>query len=654
MMQDLPDRELLKRYATSVDEAAFRVVVERHLELVYQCAYRRLLDAQLSEDVAQQVFGLLARKAGRLWQHPALLAWLHQTTRFVAARQARSEQRQASKINALAKHMTVEGHSPDAWTLEKRSLLDEALEACLRDQERHVLLMHFVEGRSYKEIGAQLGKSEAASRTQASRALAKVADWFKQRGHSVSAVVVGGGLTQPWAPRASADLVREIVLSVSTATSQSFGMAIGSTLLLEPARVASLISLAVMSATLLGFVWENYQSNSAVSGPPSAIRARELPYLTLTRKRAINSEMLAVLQSDPEKLTAEQLVRSSLESMWTGRVEHEASVSLLGRLSQKSLLRLLEEVEALPISKTLKGGAVSSLLNALCRSNPRLACELSLEGKGTLFATFLWWLETSPVDAADWLAQQDERGRIDQLDLRAGPVSREFLICEAAAALIPIDRDRAFEFLQRFDSRRRDGMLWKLGLALIENGTPPLQAFSELQQELAEATPASLAESMAKGLADHSRRDDAVLIINSVYGNQPKKHVAAMVEIVQSLVERRGGFRQEADWLLDTIPEEALPEAAEELTSRFAGQGDEIASWMASLPKNSRLRDHAFLGVVRRLSSRNPDQARSALTQILNAEIRKRAEVLLDHGLDQIQLRHPDWDLSDIQLSLEP
>ena len=59
----LDDQLLLRRYATEGSEAAFRELVERHLNLVYSAALRRVgNDAHLAQDVCQLVFTDLARK----------------------------------------------------------------------------------------------------------------------------------------------------------------------------------------------------------------------------------------------------------------------------------------------------------------------------------------------------------------------------------------------------------------------------------------------------------------------------------------------------------------------------------------------------------------------------------------------------------------
>ena len=71
------DHELLTAYAERAEEGAFHAIVQRHSALVHGVAVRRTGDAALAEDVVQQVFLALARKARSLAGQVKLGGWLH-------------------------------------------------------------------------------------------------------------------------------------------------------------------------------------------------------------------------------------------------------------------------------------------------------------------------------------------------------------------------------------------------------------------------------------------------------------------------------------------------------------------------------------------------------------------------------------------------
>src|SRR5262249_2369807 len=73
----LHDAELLQRWATKRDEAAFELLVWRHGRLVWSVCRRLLRDRGDAEDAFQATFLLLVRKAESIRGGQALAAWLH-------------------------------------------------------------------------------------------------------------------------------------------------------------------------------------------------------------------------------------------------------------------------------------------------------------------------------------------------------------------------------------------------------------------------------------------------------------------------------------------------------------------------------------------------------------------------------------------------
>jgi len=89
----MEDRQLIEEFVAKKSEAAFGALVDRYINLVHSAATRQVHDAQLAQEVTQAVFILLARKIGELPAKTLLPGWLYRTTRFVAARAVRAEQR---------------------------------------------------------------------------------------------------------------------------------------------------------------------------------------------------------------------------------------------------------------------------------------------------------------------------------------------------------------------------------------------------------------------------------------------------------------------------------------------------------------------------------------------------------------------------------
>src|SRR5437763_16244182 len=88
------DSQLLKTYAESGSESAFRELVERPINMVHSAAFRESRgNASQAEAITQAVFAELARRAAALVGHPALSRWLYTCVRRMTANARRADER---------------------------------------------------------------------------------------------------------------------------------------------------------------------------------------------------------------------------------------------------------------------------------------------------------------------------------------------------------------------------------------------------------------------------------------------------------------------------------------------------------------------------------------------------------------------------------
>jgi RNA polymerase sigma factor (sigma-70 family) len=188
---NMNDSELLPAYAKEGSEAAFDALVERYLNLVYASAFRQLRDPHRAEEVCQAVFILLARKAGSIRNTTILPGWLFRTTRFVAAKAVRTEQR---RLQREREAMELPSHSsPSAWD-EAEPLLDEAVSR-LGTSDRDAILLRFFQNKSHKEIASALGTTEDGARKRVTRAVEKLRSFFARKDILISVAVLGEALS---------------------------------------------------------------------------------------------------------------------------------------------------------------------------------------------------------------------------------------------------------------------------------------------------------------------------------------------------------------------------------------------------------------------------------------------------------------------------
>jgi RNA polymerase sigma factor (sigma-70 family) len=190
----LDDQQLLRHYATNGSEAAFGELVQRYMNLVYSAALRRTGgSADLSNDITQQVFTDLARKARSLSPGVVLAGWLHCATRYAAGNLLRAERRRQACEKKAAAMNPLESELPPDWD-DIRPVLDGALDRLGR-VDRDALLLRFFENRTLAEVGHALGASEEAARKRVNRALDKLRTELVHRGLKTSAAVLSAAIS---------------------------------------------------------------------------------------------------------------------------------------------------------------------------------------------------------------------------------------------------------------------------------------------------------------------------------------------------------------------------------------------------------------------------------------------------------------------------
>ena len=146
--------------ASERSDSAFCALVESLQNLVYSSARRRTGNAELAEEVTQNVFAIMARKASSLRKHPCLTAWALETTRFQSANAVRREKRQQRKIAALEEEAEpIDSMNDQSTWKDSVPFLDEVIDL-LPIKDRKVILQRFYEEKKLKEIARQSGMSE--------------------------------------------------------------------------------------------------------------------------------------------------------------------------------------------------------------------------------------------------------------------------------------------------------------------------------------------------------------------------------------------------------------------------------------------------------------------------------------------------------------
>ena len=177
------DERTLIAGAAAGDRSAARALYDAHVERVHRIAYRLCGDADMAEDLTQDVFIQLFRKLDQFRGESSFSTWVHRvalTVSLNAMRKVKRFRARETEIDEAVHFEQAEGEiEPDL-----RDRLKAAIDA-LPDGIRAALVMHTIEGYSHSEIGEALGIAEGTSKARVFDARARLkkalAPFLKER-----------------------------------------------------------------------------------------------------------------------------------------------------------------------------------------------------------------------------------------------------------------------------------------------------------------------------------------------------------------------------------------------------------------------------------------------------------------------------------------
>jgi len=208
---------LLTRFVRSGDAEAFAEIIRRYAGLVYGAALRVLADADRASDVAQDTFLQLAKDAGSV--SGSLPGWLHRVATHKAIDQVRRDttrkRREAEYTAGRPEEETTEWKEISPFVDEGLNLLDSPI--------RSILIAHFLEGRSTREIARTQGISQATVSRRIETGVELLRAGLRRRGILVTAgalaLLMGDNALEAAPPALLTELGKIALVSGALATS---------------------------------------------------------------------------------------------------------------------------------------------------------------------------------------------------------------------------------------------------------------------------------------------------------------------------------------------------------------------------------------------------------------------------------------------------
>jgi len=172
LYREMSDEELMQRLVLR-DLEAFRALYSRYSSLVYSAALRVVRDAQIAEDMVQEIFLRLWRKPESYTaQRGKFATWLTSVTRNRAVDEVRSRGRRFRHETASPEEAERELPGPEtdnpaltAELADQRRLILTALSRLPAEQRQTIELAYFG-GLTQQEIAERLGQPLGTVKTR--------------------------------------------------------------------------------------------------------------------------------------------------------------------------------------------------------------------------------------------------------------------------------------------------------------------------------------------------------------------------------------------------------------------------------------------------------------------------------------------------------
>lgn len=172
-MQAVSDEQLIEWVANG-DSSCLGTLFERHHRGIYQYCRQMTRSSSQAEDLVQEVFLRILRKAGQFRSDGSFKAWMYRIARNITLTHVRQAERRGRlapfdslEEEAVADHRSAE-HA--ATASETVTILAQAL-ASLPVAAQDVIWLGRFEFDSYEELGQALGCKTTTARVRMHRAL---------------------------------------------------------------------------------------------------------------------------------------------------------------------------------------------------------------------------------------------------------------------------------------------------------------------------------------------------------------------------------------------------------------------------------------------------------------------------------------------------
>jgi RNA polymerase sigma factor (sigma-70 family) len=613
-MKDAAD--LLKRYAETGEEEAFRQIVESHLGIVFSAALRKLNgDRNAAQDVSQVVFSDLARKARFLPRKVVLAGWLYRHTCLKAAEFVRAETRRRAREQTAADMNALYTSDEAAWR-DLARVLDDAMQH-LSETDRDALILRFFQNGSLRAVGAVLRTSEDAAQKRISRALDKLRTELSRQGVSSTAAALGATLSA----HAASDVPGGMPAALATTALASAAAGHSVISLLQTIAIMKAKTL-IISALILGAGTALFLQQRQIS----RLQERLSPASPGSDTPVASVQTQETFAAQPDRAASGITVRSNASAGRPSAVSEilaRAKEMISGKvgLQGREYSRLLDTLRQLPPAEI--PAALQTVMQLTDADQRRWLSEglVSVWAEADGRAATDWLLKNLPADAQRRRLPEVLSSWAEQEPAAALAWLREFNANQDYGPNLPSSfRQALFEELTEGMSIGHFDQAVSLWNELTNEGEKSAVFRGLLRHTGSEAGRQRIAEFISQ-LPDSNAKREAQYLFTTSYAFMDTPGAAKYVEGFANAQERASLAESVGKKWMETEPEAAvswwLKQATEETRARimeniamsWARQHPSMtADWLNQIPTGAE-RDRAVSVFAMEVANRYPQQA---------------------------------------------
>jgi RNA polymerase sigma factor (sigma-70 family) len=184
---ELSDADLLEKFFTQRDQAAFGALLQRHGSMVLGVCRRILRNQADAEDAFQATFLVLVRQVGSIHKRESVGSFLHGVAHRLAHRTRVDAARRQAHEREVLRPAPQAPRAPEHWA-DVRAIIDDEL-GRLPEKYRAPLVICYLEGKTYGEAARQLGWPDGTVCGRLARARNMLRTRLARRGLTLAAAL---------------------------------------------------------------------------------------------------------------------------------------------------------------------------------------------------------------------------------------------------------------------------------------------------------------------------------------------------------------------------------------------------------------------------------------------------------------------------------